>query len=65
MALVTLTDRTPVHRIYKYGGWILAAAALIYVPYFAAKPARIDQFTQVVCYAVAILVLNLIIGYSG
>jgi len=65
MALVTLTERTPAHRVYKYGGWILAAAALIYVPYFASKPARIDQFTQVVCYAVAILALNLIIGYSG
>jgi branched-chain amino acid transport system permease protein len=65
MALVTLTERTPAHRVYRVVFWALGAAALVYVPYFASKPARIDQFTQVVCYAVAILALNLVIGYSG
>lgn len=65
MALVTLTERTPAHRAYRVVFWSLAVAALIYVPYFASRPARIDQFTQVVCYAVAILALNLVIGFSG
>jgi len=65
MALVTLTERTPAHRAYRFFFWGLLVAALIYAPYFAAKPARIDQFTQVLCYAVAIMALDLVIGFSG
>jgi len=65
MAFVTLTERTPAHRVYRYGGWLIAAAIIIYIPWFAHDPARISQYSQVVCYAVAILALNLVIGYSG
>jgi len=65
MALITLTERTPAHRAYRIFFWGLLIAALIYAPYFAAKPARIDQFTQVLCYAVAIMALDLVIGFSG
>jgi branched-chain amino acid transport system permease protein len=65
MALVTLKQRTPAHRAYQLIFWALGIAALLYIPWFANKPARIDQFTQVVCYAVAIMALNLVIGFSG
>jgi branched-chain amino acid transport system permease protein len=65
MALLTLTERTPAHRLYRVAAWGLVAAALIYVPWFANKPARVDQYSQVVAYAVAILGLNLVIGFSG
>jgi len=65
MALVTLKERTPVHRAYQTIFWALAIGAMLYVPWFANKPARIDQYTQVVCYAVAIMALNLVIGFSG
>jgi branched-chain amino acid transport system permease protein len=65
MALVTLTERTPAHRAYQTIFWVLGIAILLYIPWFADKPARIDQFTQVVCYAVAIMALNLVIGFSG
>jgi branched-chain amino acid transport system permease protein len=65
VALLTLTQRTPAHRIYRAVGFVLAAAALIYIPWFANRPARIDQFSQVVAYAVAILGINLVIGFSG
>ena len=60
MALITLTERTPAHRAYKYFFWALLIGALIYAPYFAAKPARIDQFTQVLCYAIAIMRVTLL-----
>jgi branched-chain amino acid transport system permease protein len=65
MALVTLTERTPAHRAYKMFFWALLIAALIYAPYFAGQPARISQFTQVLCYAIAIMSLDLVIGFSG
>ncbi len=65
MALVTLTERTTGHRLYKGFFWALFIAALIYTPYFAGQPARIGQFTQVLCYAIAIMALDLVIGFSG
>jgi branched-chain amino acid transport system permease protein len=65
MALVTLKQNTPAHRAYVIGAWIIAAAALIYVPWFAGEQFRISQFSEVVCFAVAILGLNMVIGFSG
>src|SRR5437763_7890784 len=65
MAHFKLVERTPAHRTYKLVGWILGVGFPVYLPWFADKPARIDQFSQVVCYAVAILALDLVIGFSG
>jgi branched-chain amino acid transport system permease protein len=66
MALpVRLVERTPAKRIYAFLGWGLFAFFLLYVPWFAHKPARIDQFSQVLAFAVAILGLNLVLGFSG
>ena len=62
---LTLTERTPAMLGYRLTGWAIAAVALVYIPWFARHPARIDQFSQVLAYAVAILGLNLVIGFSG
>ena len=74
MALVTLKEGTPQHRAYVIGAWLIVAAVLLYVPFaydlgFAPgsidKAFRISQLNDVIAYAVAILGLNLVIGYSG
>lgn len=74
MALVTLKEGTTRHRAYVIGAWVLVAAVLLYIPFayqtgFAPgsidKAFRISQLNDVIAYAVAILGLNLVIGYSG
>lgn len=74
MALVTLKQGSPAHRAYVVGSWAVVAAVLVYVVFaydvgFAPgsidKAFRIGQINDVIAYAVAILGLNLVIGYSG
>ncbi|MCU1502667.1 MAG: inner-rane translocator [Ilumatobacteraceae bacterium] len=65
MALVKITQNTPAHWAYRAIRWAVVAAALLYVPWFAHQPARIDQFTQVAAFAVALLGLNLVMGFAG
>ena len=74
MALVTLRQGTPAHRAYVIGAWTIVALGLLYVVFAHSLPVtlfsldksfRISQINDVVCYAVAILGLNLVIGYSG
>ena len=71
---ITLREGSPAHRCYVVVPWVVAVAALVYVP-FASKvgfaPGSIDkafrivQLNEVIAFAVAILGLNLVIGYSG
>jgi branched-chain amino acid transport system permease protein len=75
MALpVSLVEGSARHRIYVIGAWVLVAAVLLYIPFaydvgFALgsidKGFRISQLNDVLAYAVAILGLNLVIGFSG
>lgn len=74
MALITLQQNSRAHRIYVIGAWTLAALGILYVIFAYAMPVtlfsmdqgfRISQLNDVVAYAVAILGLNLVIGYSG
>lgn len=74
MAFVKLKQGTPAHRAYQWGAWLLVAFILVYVMFayktgFAPgsidKAFRIGQLNDVIAYAVAILGLNLVIGYSG
>ena len=62
------------HRTYVTVAWLIAAAIVVYVPLaddvgFAPgsidKVFRINQLNDVIAFAVAILGLNLVIGYSG
>jgi branched-chain amino acid transport system permease protein len=45
-------------------GWGLLAVVVIALP-FMTSSFRVGQFTQVIVYAIAILGLNLLVGYSG
>jgi branched-chain amino acid transport system permease protein len=74
MALITLKQGSPKHRAYVIGAWVVAAFILLYIPFaydtgFAPgsidKGFRISQLNDVIAYAVAILGLNLVVGYSG
>jgi branched-chain amino acid transport system permease protein len=71
---IRLRQGSAAHRLYVIVPWVLAVAAIVYVPLagtFGWAPwsideaARISQLNQVTAYAVAILGLNLVIGYSG
>ena len=74
MAWTKLKQGTPAHRAYVWGAWVIVAVVLVYVMFayktgFAPgsidKAFRITQLNDVLAYAVAILGLNLVIGYSG
>jgi branched-chain amino acid transport system permease protein len=74
MALVTLREGSAKHRIYVIGAWAVGVGILLYIPFAwkigwapgsIDKGFRITQINEVICYAVAILGLNLVIGYSG
>ncbi len=74
MAAIKLKQGTPAHRAYVWGAWLIAAFGLVYVlfayktgfaPASIDKAFRITQLNDVLAYAVAILGLNLVIGYSG
>ncbi len=74
MALVTLRQGSPGHRAYVIGAWVLVALGILYVVFAHSLPVtlfsldkafRVSQINDVVAYAVAILGLNLVIGYSG
>jgi branched-chain amino acid transport system permease protein len=71
---IRLREGSPAHRAYVLVPWVIAVGALVYVPLagtfgFAPgsidHPFRIGQLNQVIAYAVAILGLNLVTGYSG
>jgi branched-chain amino acid transport system permease protein len=65
MSLFTLSERSVPHRVYQVIGWAIAVAVIIYLPYHSGQAPRINQYSQVAAMAVAILGLNLVIGYSG
>lgn len=71
---ITLREGSLGHRLYVVVPWVLALGALAYVPFahrvgFAPgsidQPFRIEQLNQVIAFAVAILGLNLVVGFSG
>src|SRR4051812_20247275 len=71
---IRLREGSPAHRAYVVVPWVFSVAAVVYVPFagnvgFAPwsidDAIRISQINQVIAYAVAILGLNIVIGYSG
>jgi branched-chain amino acid transport system permease protein len=71
---ITLHEGSAGHRLYVAVPWAVAVAAIAAVPFateigFAPgsidKALRIGQVNNLIAYAVAILGLNLVIGYSG
>src|SRR4051794_34371492 len=65
MPIFTLTERSPQHRAYQLIGWAIGIGILIYLPYHSGQVVRIEQYSQVAAIAVAILGLNLVVGYAG
>ena len=64
MSLVTVERDSPQHRRLKLAGLALLALAAVLVPFFFG-PFRVSQFTLALIYAIAVLGLNLLVGYSG
>jgi branched-chain amino acid transport system permease protein len=71
---ITLREGSAGHRVYAVVGWLLVVVPLMYIPFATDlgvvlgsvdKAFRIGQINQVIAYAVAILGLNLVIGYGG
>jgi branched-chain amino acid transport system permease protein len=71
---VTIRRGSPIHRASIAAGWLLVAAAIVLVPLTPDlgwapgsldQAFRIGQLNDVIAYAVAILGLNLVIGFSG
>lgn len=71
---VTLTAGSIAHRLVTAGPWTVLLAAALYVPFapdVGVFPASIDQsfrvsqLSNVLAYAVAILGLDLVTGYTG
>lgn len=50
--------------LIRIGVAVVATLALLYLPYYY-EPYRVFQFTLVLVYAVAVLGLNMLTGYSG
>ena len=64
MSLITVERDSPQHKRLKYAGLALLVVLAVVVPFFFG-PFRVSQFTLALAYAVAVLGLNLLVGYSG
>jgi branched-chain amino acid transport system permease protein len=65
MSMFTLLERTLPHRLYQVIGWAIGIGIIVYLPYYSGQAPRINLYSQVAAIAVAILGLNLVIGYAG
>jgi branched-chain amino acid transport system permease protein len=64
MSLLAIERDSARHRGLKLAGLAGLAVLAIIIPFFFG-PYRVSQFTLVIIYAVAVLGLNLLVGYSG
>ena len=64
MTLLTVERDSPRHKQLKAAGLALLLVLALIIP-FLFGPFRVSQFTLALVYAVAVLGLNLLVGYSG
>ena len=64
MTLISVERDSPQHRRLKLAGLALLVLVAAIIP-FLFGPYRVSQFTLALIYAVAVLGLNLLVGYSG
>jgi branched-chain amino acid transport system permease protein len=64
MRVLALPEGSVAHRLYQGLGWALLLAAAIAVPVVFA-PSTVVLFSQALAMAVAVLGLNLLVGWSG
>jgi len=62
--LLTFREGTANHRVYQLVGWAFFFVPLILLPYILPS-FRVSQLAQSAAWAVAILGMNMVIGYSG
>ena len=71
---ITLHQGSMAHRAYLVLPWLVVVAAIVYVPFATdvgftpgsiGKVMRIGQINNAIAIAVAVLGLNLVIGFSG
>lgn len=67
----TLVQGSKRHRLYVGGAWLLAGLLLVALPFvpfpsaFGEPTRHLENLSETLGYAVAVLGLNLLIGYSG
>jgi branched-chain amino acid transport system permease protein len=64
VSLLTVERDSARHKQLKFAGFAGLAVLAVAIP-FLFGPYRVSQFTLVLIYAVAVLGLNLLVGYSG
>ena len=64
MSLVTVTRNSAGHRSLRYGALAAVLVVAAAIPWFF-DVYRLGQFTMVLVFAIAILGLNLLVGYAG
>jgi branched-chain amino acid transport system permease protein len=64
MSLLVVERGSPRHRAVRLGGLAALALVAVILPFFS-NPYRVSQYTLVLIYAIAVLGLNLLVGYSG
>lgn len=62
--LFTLYEGSAQHRLYQVIGWACLAIPVVIAPYLLPS-FRVSQLAQSAAWAVAILGMNMVIGYSG
>ncbi|MFN0090927.1 MAG: branched-chain amino acid ABC transporter permease [Acidimicrobiales bacterium] len=63
-ALLVMDEGSAAHKIYRLVFGLLIAGFAIWLPHFN-EDFRVGQFTKAMAFMVAVIGLNLIIGYSG
>ena len=64
MSLLTVERDSPQERRLRAAGIAALVAVALIIPFFFG-PFRVSQFTLALIYAIAVLGLNLLVGYSG
>jgi branched-chain amino acid transport system permease protein len=64
MSPFTIEQGSPAHRILQVAGAAVVLAAILSVPFLFEEP-RVVLFTQAAAFAVAVLGLNIVTGFSG
>jgi branched-chain amino acid transport system permease protein len=64
MSLISVAQGTPTHRAIQAVGVVVVAVVLFSVPFLFEEP-RVVLFTQAAAFAVAVLGLNIVTGFSG
>lgn len=64
MRKLTITRGSPVHRVLTVGVIVVVAAVALWLPTYYT-PYRVFQFSEVLIFAIAVLSLNLLTGFTG